>query len=167
MYMYIYFHLWACDDFFSYVYLEIQISVCRKYWYCLIHHDRYQAVLFSYIFKSFCDLENIFSLFAWWFCLSSIQLLSRVQLFETPWNCSTLVFPVHHQLLEPIQTHVHSIGDAIQPSHPVSSASPPAFSLSQHQGLFQRVGSLHQMARVLEFQLQHQSLQWIFRTDLL
>ena len=74
--------------------------------------------------------------------------------------------PVHHQLLEFTQTHVHLVGDAIQPSHPLSSPS-PAFNLCQHQGLFQWVSSLHQVAKVLEFQLQHQSFQWIFRTDFL
>ena len=80
-----------------------------------------------------------------------------------PMDCSTPGFPVHHQLSELTQTHVHWVGDAIQPSHPVSSPSPPAFNLSQHQGLFQWVGSSHQVAKVLEFQLQHQSFQWIFR----
>ena len=75
--------------------------------------------------------------------------------------------PVHHQLLEFTQTHVHWIGDAIQPSHPLSSPSPPALNLSQHQGLFKWVSSSHQVAQVLEFQLQHQSFQWTTRTDLL
>ena len=65
------------------------------------------------------------------------------------------------------QTHVHWICDAIQPSHPLSSPFPPALHLSQHQDLFQRAGSLHQVAKVLELQLQHQSFQWIFRTDFL
>ena len=59
------------------------------------------------------------------------------------------------------------VGDVIQPSHPLSSPSPPAFNLSQHQGLFRWISSLHQVAKVLEFQLQHQSFQWIFRTDFL
>ena len=67
-------------------------------------------------------------------------------------------FPALHQHLEPAQTHVHLVGDAIQPSYPLSSASPP-FNLSQHQGLFQGVSSSHQVAKVLEFQLQHQSFQ--------
>ena len=84
-----------------------------------------------------------------------------------PMNCSTPGLPVHHQLPELTQTHVHPVGDAIQPSHPLSSHSPPAFNLSQHQGLFQTVSSSHQVAKVLEFQLQHQSFQWIFRTDFL
>ena len=73
-------------------------------------------------------------------------------------------FPLHHQLPEFVQTHVHWVGGAIQPSHPPWSLS-SAFNLSQHQGLFKWVGSLRQVAKVLE--LQHQSSQWIFRTDLL
>ena len=82
-------------------------------------------------------------------------------------DCSTLGFPVHHQHLELAQTHVRWVGDAIQPSHPLLSPSSPSFSLSQHQGLFQWVSSLHQVAQVLELQLQHQSFQWICRTDFL
>ena len=84
-----------------------------------------------------------------------------------PMNRSMPGLPVHHQLLEFTQTHVHRVSDAIQPSHPLSSPSPPAPSPSQHQDLFQRVNSSHEVAKVLEFQLQHQSFQWIFRTDLL
>ena len=88
---------------------------------------------------------------------SSVQSLSHVHLFATLW---TTGFPVHHQLSEFTQTHVHWVGDAIQPSHPLSSPSPPVLNLSQHQGLFQWVSSSHQVAKVLEFQLQHQSFQW-------
>jgi len=98
---------------------------------------------------------------------SSVQLLNCAWTLCDPMNCSTPGFPVHHQLPESTQTHVHWIGDAIQPSHPLSSPSSPAFSLSQHQGLFQWVSSSHQVAKVLEFQLQHQSFQWTPRTDLL
>ena len=72
--------------------------------------------------------------------------------------------PVHHQLPEFTQTHVHPAGDAMQPSHPLLSPSPPAFNLFQHQGLFKWVSSSHQVAKVLEFQLQHQSFQWVVRT---
>ena len=72
-----------------------------------------------------------------------------------PMNHSTPGLPVHHQLLESTQTHLHWVGDAIQPSHPLSSPSPPALNLSQHQSLFKWVSSSHQVARVLEFQLQH------------
>ena len=85
----------------------------------------------------------------------------------TPTDCNMPGFPVHHQFSELAQTHVHRLGDAIKPSNPLSSSSLPAFNLSQHQSLFQWVSSLHQVAKVLEFQLQHQSLQWILRTDLL
>ena len=76
-----------------------------------------------------------------------------------PMHHSTAGLPVHHQLPEFTQTHVHRVGDAIQPSHPLSSPSSPAFNLSQHQGLFKRVSSSHQVAKILEFQLQHQSFQ--------
>ena len=82
-----------------------------------------------------------------------------------PMYCSMPGSPVHHQLLELAQTHIHRGDDAIQPSHPLLSPSPPALNFSQHQGLFQRVSSLHQVAKALEFQ--HQSFQWIFRTAFL
>ena len=97
-----------------------------------------------------------------------IEFSSVTQLCQTlcdPMDCSTLGLPVHHKLLGLTQTHVHWVGDAIQPSHPLLSPSPPTFNLSQHQGLFRWVSSLHQVAKVLE--LQHQSFQWIFRTDFL
>ena len=81
-------------------------------------------------------------------------------------DCSMPVFPVPLPTPELTQTHVHQVGDAIQPSHPLSSPS-SAFNLSQHQGLFRWVSSSHQVAKVLEFQLQHQSFQWKFRTDFL
>ena len=89
-----------------------------------------------------------------------------------PMDCSTPGFPVYHQLPEPMQTHVHWVCDAIHPSHPLSSPSPPgAFNLSQCQGLFKLVSSSYQVAKVLELQLQHESFQWIFqwifRTDFL
>ena len=80
-----------------------------------------------------------------------------------PVDCSTPGLPVHHQLPEFTQTHVHQVGDAIEPSHPLSSPSPSALNLSQHQGLFKWVSSSHQVAKVLEFQLQQQSFQLIFR----
>ena len=84
-----------------------------------------------------------------------------------PLDCSIPDFRVLHHLLEVAQTHVHWVGDAIQPAHPLSSPSPPAFNLSQNQSLFQWVGSSHQVAKVLELQLQLQSLHWIFRIDFL
>ena len=101
---------------------------------------------------------------------ASVQFSSVAQSCLTlcnPMDCSTPGFLVHHQLPELAQTHVHWVSDAIQPSHPLSTPSPSAFNLSQHQGLFQWVSSSHQVAKVLELQLQHQSFQWIFRTDIL
>ena len=97
--------------------------------------------------------------------LSSVQSLSRVWLCATPWT-------VAHQASLSITNSwglpkLMSIGDAIQPSHPLSSPSPPTFSLSQNQGLFQWVSSSNQVAKGLEFQLHHQSFQWTFRTDFL
>ena len=80
-----------------------------------------------------------------------------------PMDCNMPGFPVLHYLPKFAQSHVHCVEDAIQPSHPLWPPSPPAFSHSQHQGLFQWISSLHQVAKVLELQLQHQSFQWIFR----
>ena len=101
---------------------------------------------------------------------TSVQFSSVTQSCQTP--CDSIKhsmpgLPVHHQLLGFTQTHVHWVGDAIQPSHPLSSPSPPAPSPSQHQGLFQWVNSSHEVAKVLEFQLQHQSFQWTPRTGFL
>ena len=84
-----------------------------------------------------------------------------------PMDCSRSGFPVLHYLLEFAQPLVHWVSDAIQPSHPLSSLSPFTFNLSQHQELFTWVSSSHQVAKVLEFQLQHHSFQWTPRTDLL
>ena len=84
-----------------------------------------------------------------------------------PMDNSTPGLPVHHQLPEFTQTYVHWVGDAIQPPCPLPSSSLPTFTLSQHQGLFQWVSSLNPVAKVLEFQLQHQSFHWIFRVDFL
>ena len=82
-----------------------------------------------------------------------------------PMDCSTPGFPVLHYIPEFIQIHVHWVGDAIQPSHPLLSSSLPAFNLSQLQSLFQWVDPLYQVTKVLELRLQHQSFQWIFRID--
>ena len=96
---------------------------------------------------------------------SSVQF-SRSVVSDSLWpmDCSMPGLPVHHQLPEFTQLQVHLVCDAIQPSPPLLSPSPPAFNLSQHQGLFKWVSSLHQVAKVLEFQLQHQSFQWTHRT---
>ena len=99
---------------------------------------------------------------------STVQFSSVAQSCPTlcdPMNRSTPGLPIHHQLPEFTQTHVHWVSDAIQPSHLLSSPSPPAPNPSQHQSLFQWVSSSREMAKVLEFQ--HQSFQWTPRTDLL
>ena len=107
--------------------------------------------------------------------IHGIRSISSVQFNLVAQSCPTLCdsmycsmpgLPVHHQLPESTQTHVHRVGNAIQPSHPLSSPSPPAPSPSQHQGLFQCVNSSHEVAKVLEFQFQHQSFQRTLRTDL-
>ena len=102
--------------------------------------------------------------------INLVQFSSVAQSCPTlckPMNCSTPGLPVHHQLPEFTQTHVHWVGDAIQSSHPLSRPSPPTLNLSQHQGLFRWVTSSHQVAKILEFQLQHHSFQRTPRADLL
>ena len=97
-------------------------------------------------------------------CCSVTKLCSTV---SDPVNCSSPGFPVLYYLPEFEQTHVCWVSDAIHPFHPLSSPSPPTLNLSQYQGLFQWIGSSHQVAKVLELQLQHQSFQWVFRIDFL
>ena len=102
--------------------------------------------------------------------LCYLQFTSVAQSCPTlcdPMSCSTPGLPVHNQLPEFTQTHAHWVGDAIQPSHPLSSPSPPAFNLSQHMGLFRWVSSSRQVAKVLEFQLWHHSFQRTPRADVL
>ena len=99
------------------------------------------------------------------FLVVFVQSLRCVPTLWDPMDCSKPGFPVLHYLPKFAQTHVQLVNDAIQPSHSLSSPSPPTFNLSQHQGLFQWVRSSHQVVKVLELQLQ--SFQWIFRTDLL
>ena len=120
-----------------------------------------------WVYKVFC--MHLFLLIPMISSVHSFQFSSVAQLCPIlcdPINCSTPGLPVHHQLPEFIQTHVHRVSDAIQPSHPLSSPSPPAPNPPQHQGLFQWINSSHEVAKVLEFQLQHQSFQWTCRTDL-
>ena len=95
------------------------------------------------------------------------KLLQSCTVLCNPMNCSTPGLPIHHQLPEFNQTHVHWVSDAIQPSHPLLSPSPPPPNPSQHQSLFQWVNSSHEVAKVLEFQLYRQSFQRNPRADLL
>ena len=103
------------------------------------------------------DTAAIWGWFTQIHCQSVSSVAQSCPTLCNPMNPSTPGLPVHHQLPEFTQTHAYRVGDAIQPSHPLSSSSPPALNPSQHQGLFQWVNSLHEVAKVLEFQLQHQS----------
>ena len=119
-----------------------------------------------YFICSYCICITLFLMMY----LTLTQFSSVIQSCPTlcdPMNRSTPGLPVHHQLPESTQTHVHWVCDAIQASHPLSSPSLPGLNLSQNQDLFKWVSSSHQVAKVLEFQLQHQSFQWTPRTDLL
>ena len=115
-------------------------------------------------------LAEAFPLGMQWMPYCLVQFSSVAQSYPTvcdPMNRNMPGLSVHHRHPESNQTHAHWLGDAIQPSHLLSSPSPPASNPSQHQGLFQWVNSLHQVTKLLEFQLQHQSFQWTPRTDLL
>ena len=102
--------------------------------------------------------------------MKAYQFSSITQLYPTlcdPVDCSTPGFPVFYYLPEFAQTHVHWVGYAIQPSHPLPLHSPAVLNLSQHQGLFQQLNSSCEMAKVMELRLRHQSFQWICRVDFL
>ena len=142
------------------------ISVTYLFWLVLVQipmfsfYIRFLYVKFGYLLASVDNYPR----------LESVHFSSVAQSCPTLWDpmdCSTPGLPVHHQLPESTQTHVHWVGDTIQPSHPLSCPSPPAFNLSQHQGLFKWVSPSHQVAKALEFQLQHESFPWTPRTDLL
>ena len=98
--------------------------------------------------------------------MPSVQSITCVRLCD-PMDYNTPGFPVHYQLPELAQIYIHRVSDVIQPSHPLSSPSPPAFNPSQHESLFKLVSSSHQLAKVLQLQLQLQFFHWIFRTDFL
>ena len=162
----------------AYIYdIHIDIHICQFVQVLLSCLDLLSCFLFVLVLlrengvwnhRSNAYLFGFFNLGS--YILKLIQFSSVTQSCPTlcdPMDCSTPGLPVHHQLTEFTQTHFHWVGDAIQPSHHLSSPSPPAFNLSKHQGLFKWVSSLHQVAKGLEFQLQHQSFQWTFRTDFL
>ena len=120
-----------------------------------LKHCHIQPVLFSTALGGLLDILVQFS-----------SVTQSCPTLCNPMDCSRPGLPVHHQLPEFTQTHVYWVSDAIQPSHPLLSPS-PALNLSQHQGLFQWVSSLHQVAKVLKFKLWPQSFQWTSRIDLL
>ena len=163
---------------------DIELTQLFIIWESLFLFHFWRIILLNVLFLAFIffplnTFEYIIPLLAFWLVryaekypdiLISVQFSSVAQSGPTlcdPIDCSTPGLPVHHQLPEFTQTHAHWVGDAIQPSHPLLSPSPPAFNLSQHQALLQWASSSHQVAKVLEFQLQHQSFQWVFRTDFL
>ena len=137
-------------------------------WFLFIYRMQYDADILIVLYILICN--SIVKYLAYLEC-GKHQWPHSIQFGSVAQSCLTLCNPIDHstpgfpvQLPELIQTHVHRVGDSIQPPHLLLSPSPPAFNLSQHQSLFQKVSSSHQVAKVLEFQLQHQSFQWIFRT---
>ena len=128
-------------------------------------HSCHLFLISSASVRSILFLSIIVPIFTWNVPFSSVAQLCPT--FCDPINCSVPGFPVHHNLLELAKTHVHRVSDAIQPSHHLLSLSSPAFILSKHQSLLQWISLSNQLAKVLEFQLQHQSFQCIFRTDFL
>ena len=129
----------------------------------IFQEDVLEDMLYALCCQPTPQLQKLSSL--WMIQFSSVTQSSLT--FCDPMNRSTPGLPVHNQLPELTQTHVHRVSDAIQPSHPLSSPSPPARNPSQHQSLFQWVNSSHEVAKVLEFQLQYHSLQRNPRADLL
>ena len=145
------------------------LPYCFQFWACIV----VISVLYEFLGydrnsigdEDMSEIRLVFKSLLKNFQFSSVTLLCPI--LCDPMDCSTPGFPVYHQLPEFTQNGVHWISDSIQPSHHLSSPSPFTFSLSQHQGVFKWVSSLHQVAKVLEFQFQHQSFQWIFSADFL
>ena len=132
------------------------------FWNVIVHPLSHHCILEEYTWSHRFKVKDQFA-YRWSylkFHLYMIQFNSVARSCTTLcdyMNRSTPGLPVHHQLPESTQTHVHWVGDAIQPSHPLLSPSPPSLNPSQHQGLFKWVNSSHQVAKVFEFQFQHQS----------
>ena len=135
---------------------------------CAAHHEVLLHTGMKYFRPNTCrPTALLFPIFLQHcFIVAVVQSLSHVQLFAAPWTaaCQASLSNTNTWGLLKLMSIV---GDAIQPSHPLSTPSPPTYNLSQHHSLFKWIRSSHQIAKVLEFQLQHQFLQWIFRTDLL
>ena len=139
----------------------------RPQWFTELANQTQVSLIFEFVvFKSLSYLILPFQTGHPSYIVVVFQSLSGVQHCNLM-DCSVPGFPVLHHLLVLVQIHVHWVSEAIQLSHPLSSPSPPAFSLSQNQNLFQWVSSSYQVAKVLDFQFQHQSFRWIFRIDFL
>ena len=132
---------------------------------------RFHKLLLSKVRQLSFVRKHLGGLEAWTTTCCCFSVLSPVQLFVTPRTAAPQVawcwWRDGEGTISQRWTHVHWVSDAIQPSYPLLSPSPPTFNLSQHQGLFQWVNSSHQVAKVLKFQLQHQSFQSTFRVDFL
>ena len=149
-----------CISLFEYLFIPFLLWTCLVLiWCCYIQH------FYEYFLNGFLYICPKF-LKAIYLCHCCSVAKSCLTLWD-PMDCSTPGFPVLHNLPEFAQTHVHWVGDAIQLPHLLSLSSLLALSLPQHQGLLQWVCSLHQVAKVLELQLQHQSFQWILMVDFL
>ena len=179
-YIYIHTHTHTQTYIYTHICIHIyKISNSREKWQRTIQRNFPFSfcTLYNWAFFPFLDYitcypknETLYYILIKPFSSLLFQFSSVAQSCPTlcdPMNRSMPGLPVHHQFPEFTQTHVHWVGDAIQPSHPLLPPFPPALSPSQHQGLFKWVSSSHQVAKGLEFQLQHQSFQWTPRTDLL
>ena len=148
----------------------MSFKLCNKHYYQNIKHlicpKKFSLIPLIYILILKCVLKKV--------CQPHFHEWTLIQFSHSvvsdslwPHGLQHTRLPCPSQLLKLAQTHVFWVSDAIQPSHPLPSPSTPAFNLSLHQGLFQWVSSSYQVAKVLELQFQHQSFQWIFRTDFL
>ena len=159
--------IWSSNSTSEYKLKRIERKVLKRYWnmhviaalFSTAKRWRHPKVHWQMTQQTKCSVYTYSRIFS--------SVTQSCPTLCNPMNCSTSGFPVHHQLLEFTQTHVHRVGDAIQPSHPLSSPFPPAPNPSHHQSLFQWVNPVHEVAKVLEFQLQHQYFQRNPRADLL
>ena len=159
-----------CFYFFP-IYLSWSDGICYgfhffnfKFWIWVLSQF-FQSPLSSSSRGSLVPLH--FQPLKWYHLHISCSVAQSCPTLCNPLDCSMPGFPVLYHFPELAQTHVHWVSDDIWPSHPLLSPSPPSFNFSQHQGLFRWVGSLHQVAKILKVQLQHQSFQWIFKVDFL
>ena len=157
--------IWANQEGFCFIWDSHSGLICWKLLHILHRLEVHLPVLF---WVSPTSLEGLGQLGSSSSLFSSVQF-SRSVVSNSLWphELQHARAPVHHQLPEFTQTHAHRVDDAIQPSHPLLPPSPPVPNPSQHRRLFQWVNSSHEVAKVLEFQLQHKSFQWTPRTDLL
>ena len=172
--------IWVYFQFLTITNTMVQITMMMTfgksiyYDFCVFNSWSYIFIFLMVCCTSMNQVTHLRFDYQLFFCtcsaLSVSQFSSIAQSCLTlcnPMDCSMPSFTVLHHLLELAQAHIHWVGETIQSSDSLSSPSPPAFNLSQLQGLFQWVSSSHHVAKALELQLQHQFFQWIFRTDFL